>query len=433
MSMEYYLHVGPAGRHYFELPSQWTPTHFVQSEEGQTVSPVKDMLLEALAAPLGRSSPGDMILRDKRIAVIIDDITRPTPVREILEVLLPRFTESGASPDNVSIVVACGTHVPMERDALDTRIGSSVAATYRVVQHNAWQDDLVSVEIPGEGRTVKINPFVAGADVKVGISSILPHPMAGYGGGPKILMPGVCDIATIMAHHMKNTVHPKSKSGLTKGNPFHEDCMRTAQAIGLDLSINCVYDRQGQIARIIAGSLEAAFREAVAVCFEKLGVQFREKVDIAITSSHPHSHGIQFYKGLDTPDTITKDDGAILIFAPTSAPIPEQFVNCLRRVKAESGGNASEYVTAIMSTGKPFLPDQSAEFNMAMSVALRRPHIRTILVSPMIPRETASILDLEYAETIEEGVAVLGAAYPKARVAIFPSGGLILPITDWER
>ncbi len=90
-------------------------------------------------------------------------------------------------------------------------------------------------------------------------------------------------------------------------------------------------------------------------------------------------------------------------------------------------------MTGAMSRGLPFLPDHSAEFNMAMSYAVRRSRMRTILVSPKISRETATTLGFEYAASLEEGLDVLKGDYPEAKVAIFPTGGLIVPITDWEQ
>jgi lactate racemase len=432
MSMKYYLQHGPDKRYHFSLPSRWSPVYFVENEESQPVSSVGEMAAAALTQPIDALPLRQMVGKDSRIAIIVDDVTRPTPVREILDVLLSQLGEAGAESDNISIVVACGTHVAMDRSALEARIGTRTLATYKVAQHNAWQRDLVPFEIPEDGRVVMVNPIVARADVKIGISSILPHPMAGYGGGPKILMPGVCGIDFIMGHHMKNTVHPKSLPGQTKENPFHEDCMRVARLIGLDLSINCVYDREGRLASIIAGSLESAFAAAVEACFRRLGFRWQQTVDVALTSSYPHLHGIQFYKGLGVADAVTRAGGAILLFAPLTSPIPEPFINEFRKVKDRTGAGAAAYVTEIMSQGKPFLADQSAEFNMAMSVAIRRPQTRTILVSPMIPRDTAILLGFEYAPTIDEGIAVLEKAYPDARVAVFPSGGLTLPIAEGE-
>jgi lactate racemase len=430
MNAKYYLHYAPNRRDYFSLPPGWSPAYFVENQETGPDLSVGQMASDALEKPMGTPSLRDMVGKAGRIAVIVDDVTRPTPVREILDVLLARLLEAGTPPENVSIVIACGTHVAMEKSVLEARLGSRTVASYEVVQHNAWQDDLVPFEIPEDGRVVMVNPHVARAEVKIGISSILPHPMAGYGGGPKIVMPGVCGIDFIMGHHMKHTVHPNSRAGQTAGNPFHEACMRIAKLIGLNLSINCVYDQQGRLANIIAGSLEDAFSAAIKACYQRLGFRWAERVDVSLASSYPHSHGIQFYKGLGTPDTITKARGAILLLAPMTSPIPEEFINAFRKVKEGSGPDPAAYVTSIMSQGRPFLTDQSAEFNMAMSVAIRRPPIRTILVSPMISRETATILGFEHAVTVEEGLRVLAESYPEARVAIFPSGGLTIPIAD---
>ena len=151
-------------------------------------------------------------------------------------------------------------------------------------------------ELPGDGRVVKINPEVAQADVKIGMSSILPHPMAGFGGGPKIVMPGVCNFEFIRDHHMRHTIHPRSAAGLTKGNPFHESCLKAAQAIGLDFSINCVYNQHGEVVRIIGGSLEAAFADAVEACYENARSQIRGESrchNHVYLSAHPRSPVLQ--------------------------------------------------------------------------------------------------------------------------------------------
>jgi hypothetical protein len=69
---------------------------------------------------------------------------------------------------------------------------------------------------------------------------------------------------------------------------------------------------------------------------------------------------------------------------------------------------------------------------MAMSCMILRRPIRTILVSPIVTKDDARTMGLEHAHSIEEGLKVLEEAYPEATVAIFPSGGLIVPITAWE-
>lgn len=433
MKKDYYFYLAQDKKEYFTLPEGWNPLHFVEVEKGTPTHSIAQMTREALSRPTGTPPFQELLLRSQRIAVIVDDATRPTPLAEILEVLLSHFVDSGFSRENITIVMALGTHEAMKKEALETRVGSGVLSRYKVVQHNAWQSDLIPIQIPDDGRVVKISPEVAQADLRVGISSILPHPMAGYGGGPKIVMPGVCDFETIRDHHMRHLIHPRSVAGVTKGNPFHEDCMRIALAIGLDFSINCVYNQKGQVIRIIGGSLEMAFGEAVEVCFEKLGHRFEEKVDVTITSTYPHTHGHQFFKGLSAPDRITKNTGAILLVAPVVAPLSAEFLNSFHVVKEKSHNNSAAYVKEALSKGMAFLPDKSIDFNMAMSTVFLRPKIRAILVSPNISRKEAETMGLEYSSSIEGGIRLLEKSYPDARVAIFPSGGLIVPITAWER
>ena len=433
MKKDYYLYLGQGKREYFTLPEGWVPLHFVEAEERAQTSSIEQMTLEALSRPTGTPPLQDMLSGVKSIAIIVDDGTRPTPVAEILGVLLSHLVESGFSQENISIVVAIGTHEAMSKEALEARLGGNVVSRYTVVQHNARQSDLVPIQIPDQGGVVKINPLVAQAGLKVAISSVLPHPMAGYGGGPKIVMPGVCDFEFIRDHHMKHVIHPRSVAGVTKGNPFHEGCLQVARAVGLDFSINCVYNQKGEVIRVIGGSLERAFAEAVTLCFERLGHRFAEKVDITITSAYPHTHGHQIMKGLSAPDVVTKDTGAILLVAPVVAPIPAEFLNSIQVIKEKSRNNPVAYIMDALSKGMAFLPDKAIDYNMAMTTVFLRPKIRTILVSPSISRNEAETLGLEYSASIKEGIGLLKKSYTDVKVAIFPSGGLIVPITAWER
>jgi nickel-dependent lactate racemase len=433
MGQDYYLYLGRGKKQYFSLPEKWMPLHFVESGEETTTPSIQQMTLGALSKPTGAPPFQDLLSRAHDIAIIVDDLTRPTPAAEILKVLLSQLSDSGFSRNHITIVMAIGTHEVMEREALETKLGKSVATTYKVVQHNAWQNNLVPIRIPGDEKMVRINPEVAHADLRLGISSILPHPMAGYGGGPKIVMPGVCNFEYIRDHHTKHVIHPRSALGVTKDNPFHEGCVRAARAIGLNFSINCVYNQKGEVIRIIGGSLETAFAEAVKVCSEKLGHKFEEKVDVTITSTYPHTHGHQLFKGLSTPDIVTRNRGAILLVAPVVGPISSEFLNSINGVIHKSDNNPAAYIKEALSKGMAFLPDKPMDFNMAMSNVFLRPEIRTILVSPFISKDEARIMGLEYASSIAEGLSLLQNDHPDARVAIFPSGGLIVPITTWDR
>lgn len=428
MKQEHHLYLGKKERKTFTLPASWTVLHCPEPETN--ISPpvaVADMALDALRHPVGISSFEQAVTKGGKIAVIVDDGTRPTPVAEILGVVLHELAELGISRKDITVVVALGTHARLSEGALRARLGPGVSAQYEVVQHDARLADFVPITVPGRYKPIGINRKVVEADARIGIGSILPHPMAGFGGGPKLIMPAVADFDSIVEHHMTLTLDPQSVYGETADNPFHRDCMAVARAVGLDFSMNCVYDLQGQIAGIVGGSLEDAFGEAVRFSFEKMGVKFSEKVHVTITSTYPHTHGLQMFKGLNGADAITRSGGAILMVAPLVTPLPGEFLGILESITAASGGKPLSYARVKMSSGHLFAPEKSAEFNMAMYDLLKRPPIRTILVSPLISEDTAAALGLEHAPSIAEGLRALERAYPDATVAIFPSGGLVIP------
>ena len=161
MREKYHLDLSRDKKQFFALPEGWAVSHFVESKEAGPLPSVAQLTLEVLMKPTGVPPLKELAAGAKRVAVIVDDATRPTPVAEILSVLLPQLAQAGVSREHITIVVALGTHVPMEQEDLETRLGRDVAASYRIVQHDAWQGDLVRVLIPGDERVLKINPEVA--------------------------------------------------------------------------------------------------------------------------------------------------------------------------------------------------------------------------------------------------------------------------------
>ena len=427
MKEQVYLRSNALKKEPFTLPPEWHC--IVPTEEEYKAQPA--VSVEEMAGKALSTSGAELCLRKiasaQRIVVIVDDATRPTPVKQILSVLFDMLSRLGMPKNHADIVVALGSHGPLSQEALKERLGDDIVSTCRIIQHDAWQNDLIPVEGIDDALPVKVNPWVAGADVRIGISSILPHPFAGYGGGPKILMPGVCDVKTLARHHMVFAVHPSARIGMTEGNPFHEFCMEIASKIGLDLSINCVYDKEGTLTGMVAGGLSDAFGEAVKLCREKLGYALKEKMDITISSTYPHTHGIQFCKGLCTPSLITKETGAILLYAPLTGPLSDEFVTAAASLRAEHGEDVAAYISGVMSEGRLVLEDKSPEFNMAIYDLLGRKRPRTILVSEQVPPDIAEKLGFESAPSIDEGIKRLKKSYPTADAVIFSSGGLIVP------
>ncbi|RPJ01002.1 MAG: DUF2088 domain-containing protein, partial [Deltaproteobacteria bacterium] len=164
-----------------KLPEAWKvlQTIFREGHKGQR--PVKNLLEQALEKPVDSRSLAQILRPKASVAIVIDDLTRPTPVRELLPPLLGEIERQGIPKEKVDIVIGVGTHRPLTQEEIQARCGGEIAGTYRIKNHDARSSDLVKVgEMPGYGP-VFMNATVARADIKITIGSILPHPHNGFG------------------------------------------------------------------------------------------------------------------------------------------------------------------------------------------------------------------------------------------------------------
>jgi len=219
-----------------------------------------------------------------------------------------------------------------------------------------------------------------------------------------------------------------NKICLRMGANNEKGLLSLSRAVGLNLSINCVYNQKGQVIRIISGSLEMAFAEAVGLCSKRLGHRLTEKVDVTISSSFPHTHGPQIMKGLSAPDVVTKETGAILLVAPAVAPLPPQFLTSIHVVKEKFRNKSVAYIKDTLSRGIAPLPDKAIDYNMAITSMFLRPKIRTILVSPSISRNEARSLGLSIQPPLRKGLGYWKDRTQTLGLRYFRQAGLLFPL-----
>jgi len=429
---EYFLNLNESEKLHFSLPEGWKSVHFFQSGgEEKPIPSVETLLEKALAQPLNSPPLSELALRAKRWVILVDDVARPTPAAKMLGILLPYLQERGLSLEDLTIVVAVGTHARMTNDQLELKVGKEIFTSCNVIQHDCHGSDLMAVAELSSGRVVKVNPSVLNADLKIALGSILPHSMAGFGGA-KMIMPGVSDYDSILEHHLTTMIHPNSALGNINGNPFCEESRRVAKTVGLDFIISCVFNQWGQVVDIVAGELESTFARGVELSRSKLGQKVTHRVDISISCTFPHVHGPQMLKALSPASLITKGDGAIVLFAPLKGPISSEFFDAFLEVRRKSNNDPVEFVKSALSRGEPILPGRAVDFNVSIIHTLLKTAEKTILlVSDKVSKEEASIMGFEFGHSLEEGLDRLRVSYPEADVAIFPSGGLVIPLTDF--
>lgn len=414
-----------------EVPAGWRI--ICQSAPGKTAVPQaspQEMVAGSLRNPIGSERIRDLATRRSKVAVLVDDDTRPTPVKEILPLVLQDLLDGGVSRDNIDIIVAVGTHQALEGDRLEKRLGADILKEYRVTNHDSWASDLVRIGVLRD-IVIRANPIVAHADLKIGIGTILPHPLAGFGGGPKIVMPGVCGYDTIREHHTSTLLEPGSYLGNVKGNPFYDFICEVSAMVGLDCVIDCVVDAEGRVVHVVSGHPTKAHAAGAATCQQMYGAEFPEEADVTIASAYPLEQGPQIMKPIIPAVMTTKKGGILILVASCEGGLDEPFLAMFDLVRSQNPENPMKTVLAHMRARKAFVPHSPMDFNCAIQATfacLR--HLTVILVSENLTEAQVTRLGFDHAPHLEAAMDMARRSRPEAKVNMLAAGGIVLPLVD---
>ncbi|MBQ6901606.1 MAG: nickel-dependent lactate racemase [Oscillospiraceae bacterium] len=270
----------------FEIPDK-NFIGMMDPEFNPAIEDLKGAIENAIDNPIGTAPLSDIVKPGKKIAVIIDDDSRPTPQSVILPILLERLEKAGAKPSDIRIVAALGSHRYMTEEELRRRVGDAVYDRYEVINSEFKKPEgLVYVGKTPEGVDIMATKAVMETDIHIGVGCLLPHPVMGWGGGGKILFPGIAGEETVSYFHLKASLYDEPLFG-RDCTPVREMMETWVDSIGLDFVINVVLNSKFEIADVVSGHYVKAQREGVQRGKRVIGYQVKEKADIMITSSHP--------------------------------------------------------------------------------------------------------------------------------------------------
>ncbi|RLA83949.1 MAG: hypothetical protein DRG31_05540 [Deltaproteobacteria bacterium] len=254
-----------------EFPDHWVVE--VGEIAGAGQSPLGDRDIEkALREPIG-SPPLKELARGRReVVILFDDMSRITPARVVIPWILQELEVAGVAEDRVRFIAALGCHGAMTRSDFVKKLGEEVVSRFPVYNHNPFGESVFVGETKS-GTRVFVNAEVMGCDLKIAIGSVAPHTMTGFGGGGKIVLPGVASFETIEEFHKKGKEALGGRGGpfsvleLLRGNPLREDIRDAVQMVGLDFKVELLVNGRGEAVAIFAGSPDlahkAALREAI--------------------------------------------------------------------------------------------------------------------------------------------------------------------------
>lgn len=282
---------------------------------------------KALAGPLESGPLSALAAGKKNAALVVSDNTRPVPYKARDGILLPIFdTLKQSGIEDITIIVAAGTHRPMTQAELRNMLGEEAfGAGVAVINHNCTDKSMLRV-IGGTKLTpeVTVNRLYLDAELKIITGLVEPHYMAGYSGGRKAICPGICGRNVAWSFHSAQTLNDPNVTSLKlDGNPCHEESLRIACLAGADFTVNVTINTQKRITGIFCGSLEKAHLAAVEFVGDFVTAPVEKLYDVVITQTA--EAGVNHYQAVKAAFEATralKEGGSIILAGCFTDPDP---------------------------------------------------------------------------------------------------------------
>jgi nickel-dependent lactate racemase len=271
------------------------------------------ILNDALDHPTGTNRLESIVKPQDTVAIITSDITRPMPSYTVLPPVLKRLEQVGVPNENITIVIALGSHRRQTEEELRHLVGGKVFEEYRVL--NSGENGFIRAGITKAGTPVDIDTNVMKADRRICLGNVEFHYFAGFSGGAKAIMPG-CSTPDAIAKNHRFMTDDNAHAGKLDGNPVREDLEEGAAMVGSDFIVNVVLNTKKEVIYAAAGDLRKAHRDACKHLSDLYLSPIPEKADIVIVSQAGAPKDLNLYqtqKALDNAKHAVKDGGIIIL------------------------------------------------------------------------------------------------------------------------
>jgi len=296
---------GDGANHLFNRRKFWFPKSWdieVFAPDGiEDMRPLNErQIRQGIQNPIA-SEPLRRIAENKRdAAIIVDDLTRPTPAFAVMPAILEELKAGGIKEENIKIVIGLGTHRPLKKFEQRRKLGREVVDRIEVVNHDAFTTRIKRYKRPGGGPDIGIHSAVGEAELKIAVGGITPHGGAGFGGGAKAIVPAVSDYETICFNH----AYEWERYGKIYPEKIQTHCIRkdmeeVAQIVGLDFIVNLVVTPCKEVVGVFSGDFIKAHREGCILAKNGyLTDTPKEKLDVIVANSYPFDTDIgQSHRG----------------------------------------------------------------------------------------------------------------------------------------
>ena len=286
-----------------------------------------DHIRTVLHKPLGTPTIRELAQGKKEVAIIFDDYTRGCKWNDIATVILEDLAAAGIPDENIRFICSLGAHGTANRTDFVRKLGEDIVSRYMVINHNAFTDCKEVGTTKNWGTKIEANGELMHCDLKIALGVTLPHPIAGFGGGTKAILPGVVSYQTIVDNHANSfkAAFAAMKESQEKGtpptiglavygdsHPVTDDSDEAAEMVGLDFVVNTLVNLQGEHCFVYAGHYHEVHMAAIKEGKSHYATPFVKDADIVIANA--------FYKAnenmialFSTPNSLKHEGGDFVL------------------------------------------------------------------------------------------------------------------------
>ncbi|MCY4145870.1 MAG: nickel-dependent lactate racemase [Chloroflexi bacterium] len=401
------------------LPDEFTVEYIAPRSQAAAQDPAATVM-QAVYNPLGDVSPPRAGMR---VAIAINDKTRPVPHESLLPPVLAGLRRAGIRDLDVHVIIATGTHPVITPDEYGTILPRPILDTYRVSCHDAYNEhNLTALGETSRGTPIAINSDYMKADYRIVIGNIEPHQFQGFSGGVKSAAIGLAGVETINRNHAMMR-QPQAIWGSYADNPARQDVEEIGARIGIDFCVNAILNAEKGLARALAGEPVAVMRAGIPSVRELYAVPVSAPVALMIASPGGHPKDINLYqaqKGMAHASVATRSGGRMILCAacPEGAGNAD-YERWMRQPQIDSHAAVlAEFAREGFRVGR----------HKAFQVSRDASRVQTALVTDMADELARALLLAKAASlqaAVDEALATLALG---ARIGVMPAANATMPV-----
>ncbi len=394
-------------------------------QRATTQADEKEIVLSALHRPVQSSRLSHLVKRGERVCIVTSDNTRPMPTPQVLPLVLDELNKGGVRARDILVVFALGIHRQQSDEERRELLGPAVEGDVLCVDSDP--EDTTFLGRTRFGTPVHMYRPVAEADRLICLGNVEFHYFAGYSGGGKAILPGVCDARTV-THNHGAMVADEAAAGKLAGNPVREDIDSVLDLRPIDFIVNVAVSDQGRITYAAAGDPIAAHRKVCAHVDRTHRSGRANSADLVLASAGGHPKDINLYQTQKAIDFACQ-------FAAAGAPVlcvgecSEGYGNDVFASWLQQGDSPSDIAQRLMTKfelggHKAFALARSASAHtIGMASSLPEEYVRSAFLHPVsIADDQRVTVPVSFS-----GLARKNSHGCSPRIAVLPNAPSTLP------